>query len=144
LLVQVEEGLVVAIEVEEIEASLPPVAAAVTREERSVSEMATPQARLEPLAGAGSGDDDVVMVLADQGMPPPPLTRDHEAAMPEAPETLAATAAPSIGGAEDVPTSGCWSILGVEIRPGYRAGSTRLRSVRLGMLTSWLGSTRYP
>jgi hypothetical protein len=97
LLVQVEEGLVMAIEVEEIAAPLPPVAAAVTGEERSVSEMSTPQARLEPLAGAGSGDDDVVMVLADQGTPPPPPTREHEAAMPEAPETLAAAAAPSIG-----------------------------------------------
>jgi hypothetical protein len=55
------------------------------------------------------------MVLADQGAPPPPSARDHEAVAPEAPETAAAATAPTIGGAEDVPTFGSWSIPGVGV-----------------------------
>jgi hypothetical protein len=45
--VQVEKGLGVAVEVEEIAAPLPPVAAAITGEERTVTKMVAPQARLE-------------------------------------------------------------------------------------------------
>jgi hypothetical protein len=69
LLVLVEEGLVVAVEVEEIAVPSPPVAAAIMGEERTVTEMDAPQARLEPQGRTGSGDNDVVMVLADQGAP---------------------------------------------------------------------------
>jgi hypothetical protein len=113
--VHVEEGLVVAVAVEELVAPPLPVVAAIMRDGRTVSEMAAPQVTLEPPAGAGSGDDDVVMVLADQGAPLPPPTKKHEAAAPVAVETPAAATAPSIEGAEDAPPSSCWSIPGIGI-----------------------------
>jgi hypothetical protein len=113
--VQVKEGLVMAVAVEELVAPPSPVVAAVMGEERTVSEMVAPQVTLDPQAGAGSGDDDMVMVLADEGVPLPPPTREHEAATPMAPETPAVGTALSIGGAEDMLTSGCWSIPGIGI-----------------------------
>jgi hypothetical protein len=113
--VQVREGLVVAVAVEESAASPPPAAAAVMGEEQTVSEMAVPQATLEPQAGAVSGDNDVVMVLADQGASLPPPTRELEVAAPVAPEIPAAATTPSSGGAENLPMSRYLSISGIGI-----------------------------
>jgi hypothetical protein len=113
--VQVEEGLVVAVEVEESVAPPPPVVASVMGEEWVATEMPTSQARSEPQAGTGSGDDDVVMVPVDQGAPSPLPTRDHETVVPEGPETPAAAIAPTVEGAEDAPMSGSWSIPGIRV-----------------------------
>jgi hypothetical protein len=113
--VQAEEKLVVTVVVEESAAVPPPAAASVIGEERSVSEMAAPQATLELQAGAGSGCDDVVVVLVDQGTSLPPLTREVEVMAPVAPETPAAATALSIMGAEDMSMSRYLSIPGIGI-----------------------------
>jgi hypothetical protein len=63
--VQVEEGRVVAVEVEESVAPPPPVAAALMGEECVVTETPTSKVRSDPQAGTSSGDDDVVMVPMD-------------------------------------------------------------------------------
>jgi hypothetical protein len=57
----------------------------------------------------------MVMVPRDQGAPPTPTIRDHKAVVPEAPEALVVVTAPTIGGVEDVPMFGNWSIPGVGI-----------------------------
>jgi hypothetical protein len=113
--VQAEEKLVVTVVVEESAAVPLPAAASVIGEERSVSEMAAPQATLELQAGAGSGCDDVVVVLVDQGTSLPPLTREVEVMAPVAPETPAAATALSIMGAEDMSMSRYLSIPGIGI-----------------------------
>jgi hypothetical protein len=113
--VQAEEGLAVAVEVEET--ATPPTlfAATNTGKERAVAETVAPQMGLESQAGSGPGDDDVVMVPIDQGAPPSPLVRDHGAIALEALETPEAASALTIGGAEDPPTFGSWSIPGVRV-----------------------------
>jgi hypothetical protein len=83
--------------------------------EGAVTETATTQTGLESQAGTGSGDDDVVMVSADQGVPPPPPTRDHEAVAPEAPETPAVVTAPTAGGVTEVPVFDNWSTVNLGV-----------------------------
>jgi hypothetical protein len=102
--VQVEEGLVVAVTVEESAAPFPS-AATVVGVERVVTTMTAPQAALEPQAVTSSSGDDVVMVLVDQGAPLPSPTRERDAVEPVAPETSAAGTAPSTRGAEDMSMS---------------------------------------
>jgi hypothetical protein len=103
--VQVQEGLVVAIAVEELAAPSPPVAAVVVGEERMVTEKPAPQEIMEPQAKAGSGGDDVVMVRVDQGAPLPPPTEERDVAALVAQKISAAGTASSIGGIEDMSMS---------------------------------------
>jgi hypothetical protein len=98
----VGEGLVVAITVEESVVLLPPAAAALMGEEQTTLVTAAPQATLEHQAGASSSNDNVLMVLVNQGASLPSPTRDREEAAAVAPETPAAVVVSSIGGTEDL------------------------------------------
>jgi hypothetical protein len=111
--VQFEEGLVVAVAVEESTAPSPPAAVAVVGEDRVVTETTDPQAASKPQAGISSGGDNVVRVPVDQGAPLPPLTRERDVAEPAAPETSAVGTTPSIGGAEDMSMSRYLTIPGI-------------------------------
>jgi hypothetical protein len=113
--VQVKEGLVVAVAMEDLAAPPPPIVVAVAGQEWMVTETATPQARSELQIRTGPDDEDVVMAPADQGTPLPLLAKEHEVAPPEAPEAPEVVTVPPSGGEDDVPTSGYWSIPGIGI-----------------------------
>lgn len=98
----VGEGLVVAITVEESVVLLPPAAAALMGEEQTTLVTAAPQATLEHQAGASSSNDNVLMVLVNQGASLPSPTRDREEAAAVASDTPAAAVVSSIGGTEDL------------------------------------------
>jgi hypothetical protein len=107
--------MVVATEV--VGSAVPPPSAAIDNsgEERMVAEMAIFQVVSEPQVRTASGGGNVMMVSAEQGVPPHPPTRDHETIALAATETPLLVIAPVGGGGAEASAPGAWSALNFEV-----------------------------
>jgi hypothetical protein len=87
-----------ATEVVELAAPPPPASADNSGEEWMVAESVVSHVVSEPQVRAASGGDDIVMVFAEQAVPSPSPTGDHEAVAPAVTETPALVTTPVGGG----------------------------------------------
>jgi hypothetical protein len=112
---QAQGGLVVATEVAGSTAPPPLSAANNSGEEQAVAEAAVSKVLSEPQVGAASGGEHIVMVSAEQTVPSPPPTRDHEAAMPATSKILVPATVLVGGGVTEALASGTWFAINFKV-----------------------------